>query len=74
MTTAVIDRRPWALGWLRGLIGAPASRLVGGSVFALIVLMCIFVPVFYQLIAADHHAKDGVVVGERTGEPAVSAA
>jgi peptide/nickel transport system permease protein len=41
------SRRPWALGWLRALIGAPASRIVGATIFTLIVLMCIFVPIFY---------------------------
>ena len=35
-----------AQGWLRLLVGAPASRKVGIVVFAIVVLMCIFVPVF----------------------------
>jgi peptide/nickel transport system permease protein len=41
-------RKPWALGWLPAVTGAPAGRLVGASVFALIVLMCLFVPFFYS--------------------------
>jgi len=47
------QRNPLALNWLRRLIGAPASRLVGGAVFGLIVLMCIFVPVFSPYGAND---------------------
>jgi len=45
------------------------TGMIVGTLFTLFV-----VPVFYQLIAADHRAKESAVVGERTGEPAVSAA
>ncbi|WP_255770705.1 ABC transporter permease [Pseudarthrobacter sulfonivorans] len=38
-------RKPLALGWLRRLVGAKASLIIGASVFGLIVLMCIFVPI-----------------------------
>ena len=48
MTRASVpSRRPWAVGWLRAIVGAPASRVIGATVFAIIVLMCIFVPIFY---------------------------
>jgi len=46
-TDAVVDRRIWALGWARAIVGAPASRIVGATVFAIIVLACILVPFFY---------------------------
>ena len=46
-TDAVVDRRIWALGWARAIVGAPASRIVGATVFGIIVLACIFVPLFY---------------------------
>jgi multidrug efflux pump len=45
------------------------TGMIVGTLFTLFV-----VPVFYQLIAADHRAKDSAVVGEPAGEPAASAA
>jgi peptide/nickel transport system permease protein len=35
-----------AVGWLRKAVGASASRTVGMIVFSLVVLLCIFVPIF----------------------------
>lgn len=46
-TDAVVDRRVWALGWMRMIVGAPASRIVGATMFTIIVLACIFGPLFY---------------------------
>lgn len=39
-------RKPLALGWLRRLAGAKVSFIVGAAVLGLIVLMCIFAPIF----------------------------
>jgi peptide/nickel transport system permease protein len=42
-----------ATGVLRRIIGAPASRTVGLVVFGLIVLLCIFVPIFSPYTSND---------------------
>jgi len=48
------SRRPiFATGLLRRMIGAPASRIVGLAVFGLIVLLCIFVPIFSPYASND---------------------
>lgn len=41
------NRNPWALGWLRSWVGVSASRTIGASVFALIVVLCIVLPLVY---------------------------
>ena len=45
------------------------SGMIIGSAFTLFV-----VPVFYQLIAADHRVRESAAVGASATEPAVSAA
>jgi len=51
---AAPGRRPiFAFGFLRRLIGAPASRIVGLVVFGLIVLLCVFAPIFSPYAAND---------------------
>lgn len=44
MTTQSHPRPFFAQSWLRTLVGGHISRLVGIAMFALVVLMCIFVP------------------------------
>jgi peptide/nickel transport system permease protein len=44
---ALAPRGPFTLSWLRKGVGAPASRIIGASVFILIVLMCVFIPIVY---------------------------
>lgn len=49
MTNTLTMRTPASSrsGLLRSLLRGPVARTIGGAVFLLIVLMCIFVPMFY---------------------------
>jgi peptide/nickel transport system permease protein len=43
----LVSHRPWVSGWLRHVVGAPASRVVGIVVLGVIVLACIVIPIVY---------------------------